>query len=203
LDFPEDKNCRNNLHQYFLGRDLMIGIYDKQIYFPEGAWKDYWTGQVINGSGIFDVLWPENRGGALYIRSGAIIPFGPEMQYWGEKPMDTICLYVFPDTVKTEFNFYEDDGISMEHLNGKYSITPISIIKKGNKSIIQLGTKSGSFEGMVENREWKLISHAQKEPKAIWINGKLMLEEKSIWNKKRNEVTIKGIVSPATIEIIH
>ena len=49
LEFPDDKNCRENLHQYLLGRDLMVGIYNKKIYFPAGEWKDYWTGEVIKG----------------------------------------------------------------------------------------------------------------------------------------------------------
>ncbi|HBL75788.1 MAG: hypothetical protein A2W90_04615 [Bacteroidetes bacterium GWF2_42_66] len=76
LEFPNDKNCRDNLHQYLLGRDLMVGIYNKNIYFPSGKWKDYWTGEVIEGDQDKAVSWPDDRGGALYVRSGGIIPMG-------------------------------------------------------------------------------------------------------------------------------
>ncbi|HRP33966.1 MAG TPA: glycoside hydrolase family 31 protein, partial [Agriterribacter sp.] len=96
LEYPSDKNCRDNVHQYLLGRDMMIAAFNKQVYFPEGEWKDYWTGKVITGKQEKMVSWPNDRGGGLYIRSGAIIPFGPLMQYRGEKPMDEITLYIFP-----------------------------------------------------------------------------------------------------------
>ena len=81
MDYPKDKNCRENLHQYLLGPDLIVGIYDKEIYFPKGRWKDYWTGEVVEGGETKNISWPDDRGGALYVRCGGIIPLGPVMEY--------------------------------------------------------------------------------------------------------------------------
>ena len=50
FEFPEDTKVRENLHQYLLGRDLMVGIYKNDIYFPEGRWKDFWTGDIVEGN---------------------------------------------------------------------------------------------------------------------------------------------------------
>ena len=201
MEFPNDKNCRENLHQYLLGRDLMVGIYNRNIYFPEGKWKDYWTGEVINGHQEKDVKWPDNRGGALYVRSGAIIPFGPLMQYRGEKPMDEITLYIFPDEKGSTLDFYEDDGVSFEHLKGRYSITQISGKYGDNKSIIKIGPTKGDFDGIVSNRRWNIIMHSDNKPASVLCNEKLVPAENYSWDENRNEVTIKGIAAPADIVV--
>jgi len=48
LEFEDDANCRGILHQYLLGRDLMVVIYKREAYFPEGRWKDFWTGETLD-----------------------------------------------------------------------------------------------------------------------------------------------------------
>ncbi len=199
MEFPNDINCRNNLHQYLLGRDLLVGIYNRNIYFPAGKWKDYWTGEVIIGPQEREVSWPDDRGGALYVRSGGIIPFGPLMQYRGEKPMNEITLYVFPDEKESDFKLYEDDGVSFEYLNGKYSMTHISAKSGNDESRIIIEEAAGDFEGKVSSRVWNIITHADKKPVAVMYNEKLLPEENYSWDGKRNELTIKGIYAPATI----
>jgi len=201
MEFPDDINCRNNLHQYLLGRDLLVGIYKNNIYFPAGQWKDYWTGEVIDGLQEREVSWPADRGGALYVRSGGIIPFGPLMQYRGEKPMNEITLYVFPDEKGSTFELYEDDGVSFEHLTGKNTITRISAKKGDTGSIMEIGEPEGDYEGQVENRKWNIIIHADREPVSVWYNEKPFPEERYSWDESKNELTIKGIVAPATIEV--
>lgn len=201
LEFPEDKNCRDNLHQYLLGRDLMIGIYNNKIYFPAGQWKDYWTGEIIKGNQEKEVSWPADRGGALYIRSGGIIPFGPLMQYRGEKPMTEITLYVFPDEKGSTFELYEDDGVSFEHLNGRYSVTHISAKAGNTGTSLEIGVPEGDFEGKVENRKWNIIMHSDKKPVSVWCNEKLFPAENYSWDEIRNELTIEGIVARAVIVV--
>lgn len=50
----------------------------------------------------------------LYIKAGAIIPFGPDMQYAMEKNADPIELGVYMGD-NGSFNLYED-----EHINYNY-----------------------------------------------------------------------------------
>lgn len=199
LRFPKDKNCRENLHQYLLGPDLMVGIFNKSIYFPEGQWKDYWTGEVVDGSQEKSVSWPVDRGGALYVRSGAIIPFGPLMQYRGEKPMDEITLYIFPDKKETILNFYEDDGLSFEYEQGKYSTTRIAAKSTMDGSMIQIDAPKGNFEGMVNNRTWNITMHANSKPGQVFCYDKPVLKENISWDENRKELLVKGLVAPAVI----
>ncbi len=201
LEFPKDKNCRENLHQYLLGRDLMVGIYERKIYFPEGTWKDFWTGKVHEGNQTEEITWPDNRGGALFIRSGAIIPFGPEMKYWGEKPLNEMRLYIFPDEKESHFDLYEDDGVSLKNLDGEYAITPFSAIAKSNSTIVKIGGAKGSFKGQVKTRTWDITLHEEKPPVSVTNNEKLLAGEHYSWDERRQELLIKGIKAPAVIKV--
>lgn len=199
FEFPDDKNCRTNLHQYFLGRDLMVGIYDNKIYFPAGEWKDYWTGEIIIGNQEKTVSWPEDRGGALYVRSGGIIPFGPIMQYRGEKILDEITLYVFPGEKETTFNLYEDDGISFDYEQGKFSITNISAKSDTDGIYINIGKSNGSFSGKINDRTWNMIIHSDKAPENVMVDKECIKSDSWSWDDKRKEVFVKNISSPVEI----
>lgn len=199
LEYPSDKNCRENVHQYLLGRDIMIAAFNKQVYFPEGEWKDYWTGEVIKGKQEKMVSWPNNRGGGLYIRSGAIIPFGPLMQCRGEKPMDEITIYIFPDKKESVFNYYEDDGVSFDHLHSGYSTTPIKSQRSDDAVVVEIGKPNGNFKGMVSKRIWNVTLHADSKYAAVLCNNQAVPEDNLYWDENRKELTIKGITAPAQI----
>ncbi len=201
FEFPGDVKCRENLHQYLLGRDLMVGIYEKKIYFPEGKWKDYWTGELVQGAGDKEVNWPADRGGALYIRQGAIVPFGPLMQYRGEKPVDEITLYIFPAGNESSFDLYEDDGITFGYLDGEHSVTHITARSEGRSAEIRIGSSEGSFKGKVENRKWNIIMHSDPEPSSVIINGIRIRASGYSWDGKRKELTIKSFNAPAVIKV--
>ena len=201
MEFPEDKNCRNNMHQYLLGRDLMVGIYEKKMWFPAGAWKDCWTGEIVKGGQEKEVTWPAGRGGALYMREGAIIPFGPLMQYRGEKPLDEITLNIFPGEKASSFNLYEDDGVSMDHLNGNFSITVVRVKKEEGQSVIEIGKSEGSFMGKIDSRHWNIVMHSDVKPSFVSFNGNRISAGDYLWDENKKEVTVKGITAPSTIII--
>ncbi len=190
LAYPEDKKNRDILHQYLLGPGLMVGIYKDSIYFPEGKWKDYWTGDVIEGSQLKVVTWPKDRGGSLYVKSGAIIPMGPVMQYRGEKPMDEISLYVFPDEKESFFDLYEDDGISFDHEKGKSATTRITAKKEGDVHTVAIGKTAGSFEGMVTGRTWKLTMHLNAPPAEVRVNDALLKQDAYAYDEQRKELSV-------------
>ncbi len=60
----------------------------------------------------------------LFIRAGSIIPFGPELQYTGEKPADPITLYVYAGA-DGAFTLYEDDGLTYGYEKGAFARIPI------------------------------------------------------------------------------
>lgn len=201
IAYPEDKNCRENLHQYLLGPNLMVGIYKKDMYFPVGRWKDYWTGDIVEGSQQKTISWPDNKGGALYVGAGGIIPMGQVMQYRGEKPMEEITLYAFPDQKESSFDLYEDDGISFDYEKGQFATTHITTKKTVNISMLEIGKTAGSFEGMVKNRTWTVILNMATSPVSVTMDGTLLRQEQYSYNESRKELTIRKLTTPGTITV--
>jgi alpha-glucosidase (family GH31 glycosyl hydrolase) len=193
LEFPSDESCRSNLHQYLLGRDLMVGIYKNEIYLPEGKWKDYWTGDLVGGRKNLTVAWPVDKGGSLYVREGGIIPFGPLMQYRKQKPTDEIELYVFPGEKESSMEFYEDDGVSLKHINGECAKTEIRTCLKGKTAALEIGRTIGNYDGMPQNRAWSFIIALPSKPSDIKVNGKLLPLSDWRWNSSRNELAISNL----------
>jgi alpha-glucosidase (family GH31 glycosyl hydrolase) len=201
LEFQDDAQCRNILHQYLLGRDLLVVIYSPEAYFPAGCWKDYWTGEIIEGKGERAIQWPEDRGGGLFVRSGGIIPHGPLMQYRGERSLGEIMVYVFPDAHESSMDFYEDDGISLEHRKGEFAITRIST-KRGTSGVtIEVGETEGSFEGQVQDRTWSFKVAVDFVPRSVEAHGRDLPETMWAFDKERNEVRIQPLPGPVDIVI--
>ena len=59
-------------------------------------------GQTLDAPAPFDSM-------PLFVRAGAIIPFGPKMQYTGAKPANPITLFVYAGA-DGAFTLYEDEA---------------------------------------------------------------------------------------------
>jgi alpha-glucosidase/alpha-D-xyloside xylohydrolase len=130
LHYPEDEYARDLADQYLWGRDLLVApVYKKdaqfrQVYLPEGEWYDWWTGEKHVGGK------PINRKVDLstmpiYVRAGAIIPLDPVRQYTDQEVDGPTTLRIYPGSDGT-FDLYEDDGKTLDYLEGEYSLTRLS-----------------------------------------------------------------------------
>ena len=179
LEFQDDRMCREILNEYLLGRDLLVGIYKHEIYLPEGEWKDFWSGVVYEGNQTIRCDWPEDRGGALFVRQGAVIPFGPVMQYRHEKPLDTVELYIFPTERPATGALYEDDGVTFDFQKGAYALTNIEAqVKDG---IVEL-TMNQPKDSAVKT--WQATIALPRKPAEIRLNGKAVPFH---WDEERSE----------------
>jgi alpha-glucosidase (family GH31 glycosyl hydrolase) len=96
------------------------------VYLPAGTWYDFWTHEAHLGPRSITVAAPLERL-PLFVRAGAIIPFGPVKQYDTEPVADDLMLLIYPHG-HTSFDLYEDDGRSNAYLKQKYSVTGLSCI---------------------------------------------------------------------------
>ena len=79
----------------------------------------------------------------LYVRAGAIIPIGPEMNYVGEKATDPVTFEIYPDSqAKAKVSLYEDDGVSPEYNNGIWRRTVVNY----QSSQINVSAPAGSYQ---------------------------------------------------------
>ena len=201
LEFQDDPHCREILNQYLLGRDLMVCAYKKEAYFPAGRWKDFWTGEVVQGPQTRAIEWPENRGGGLYVREGGIVPFGPLMQYRKQLPLDEIELYVFPGPEEASLAFYEDDGVSLKHLEGESCTTRITACAAKGSAAIEVAATQGTFEGMVTSRKWMFVIALDVRPGRVTANGKDLPHDAWSYDETRSELKVKSMPGPVRLEV--
>lgn len=97
LNYQSDSNTLAIDDEFMVGTDLLAApivrpaVTGRLVYLPEGTWIDYWTGKQFTGGRTIAVEAPLETV-PLFVRGGAIIPMGPEMNYVGEKPATRLPL---------------------------------------------------------------------------------------------------------------
>lgn len=190
MEFPQDVKCRELLHEHLLGPSLLVSSFTKEIYFPEGEWKDYWSGKYFAGKQDSAIDWPENRGGCLFVREGAIIPMGPVMQYRLEREVDEVELYCYAAEKITHFEYYEDDGVTFDYKNGKYALSPIELVRDEKSITLTLNAHSES-----RVKKWSAVFAAKSAPQQVISDGKSVSFE---WDADSQEVKVPLIYSGIT-----
>lgn len=147
-DFPNDPKTYTLYDQVLLGPSLMAapiyrpGIEHRAVYLPEGVWYDWWSGDRYEGPTHILAHAPLERM-PLYVRSGAIIPMAPVMQYTDEKSIDRLTLRLWPGS--GEWTLYEDDGHSFEYKTGAWATTTYRIDRTGENVIVEIAPRQGQF----------------------------------------------------------
>ena len=190
LEFQDDPECRTLLHEHLLGESLLVVSFSKEVYFPAGEWKDYWTGKYYAGNTADVVDYPENRSGGLFVRKGAIIPMGPVMQYRSERKVDEVEIYCYPSEETNSFDYYEDDGISLDYRQGKYALSNITLLRNAKSVTLTLAPHADSCV-----RNWSAVIAAKSAPLRVVSGGK---EVPFSWDAERQEISIGTIYSGIT-----
>jgi len=179
MDFPKDKNALNINDEYMFGRSVLVSpvtnamyvkpavngrdtiqvedfsaVRSKEIYLPAGNdWYDFWTGERSSGGNkvtkqtLLDIM-------PLYVKAGAVIPFGPAVQYAEEKKWDDLEMRIYPGA-NGKFVLYEDENDNYNYEKGVY--TTISFDWDDKKKTLTISDRNGSFPGMLDSRKFNIV----------------------------------------------
>ena len=170
LEFPDDRKVDNMIYQYMFGETLLVGIFSDSIYLPKGTWINYWNEEKFEGGKTVQCKVPENRGGLLFLRDGAIIPYQKTMQYIGEHPVDTLIVKVFPHN-KSSYTLWEDDGRSFDYEKGIIAKTKFECTDTDKETEFTISPCVGYYSGMPGSRTYQLEIAMPHKPSLIRING--------------------------------
>ena len=180
MDFNGDKEVENIGNQWMFGPALMacpVGYYkarNRSVYFPEQCgWYNLYTNEFIDGGQRLIVDAPYEQI-PVFVREGAIIPFGPEMEWSDEKPAELINLYVYAGQ-NGQFQLYEDEGTNYNYEKGKYAT--IDITYDDASRTVSLGARKGQFAGMLKNRQFNVVLITKDNAKPLDLDnpeGKLV-----------------------------
>ena len=174
MDFNGDSDVEDIGNQWMLGPALMacpVGYYkarNRSVYFPKQCgWYDLYTGEYTQGGQRLVVDAPYEQI-PVFVREGAIIPFGPEMQWSDEKPAELINLYVYAGQ-NGEFQLYEDEGTNYNYEKGKYAT--IDIAYDDASKTVTFSARKGQFPGMLKNRRFNVILVTKDAPKPLNLDN--------------------------------
>lgn len=188
LDYPNPYTLgRATQYEFLYGPSFLVApIYketaaDKEgndirngIYLPEGQWIDYFNGQVYEGGRIlnqFDApLWKL----PVFVKAGAIIPMTKPNNNVSEIDKGYRAYELYPGTTNTTFTEYDDDGTTVDYLNGEVAKTVITMIpnpkgkaKESGHILVTIDPTTGSFDGMVKEKVTEFRLNTTAEPKKV------------------------------------
>lgn len=174
MDFNGDITVNNIGDQYMFGPSLMVApVYEykartREVYFPAATgWYDLYSGQFLTGGEYRTVDAPYEKM-PLYVREGAILPFGPEITSTAEKAADPVTLYVYTGR-DGAFTLYEDEGVNYDYEKGEFSTIPITWDDAAGK--LTIGARQGSWNGMPETRTFNVMWISKEQPQAFDLSA--------------------------------
>ena len=160
MDFPKDATACHAQDEFLFGPSILVcpvikpGAVSRSVYLPGGTgWMDFWTGTHYRGGQTITAAAPVEKI-PLFIRDGAIIPFGPELQYVAQKAADPIELRVYLGA-DGAFTLYEDEGDNTNYLRGRSATIPFTWDDKWR--VLTVGRRTGSFAGMLQKRTFRIV----------------------------------------------
>ena len=190
MDFTADTRVNNIGDEYMFGPALLVapvyeyGARQRQVYFPAGSgWYDFYTGKHLSGGQKLMVAAPYEHI-PLFIREGAIIPYGPDMEYSNQKQPSEITLYVYAGK-DGKFTLYEDEGVNYNYEKGKYA--QISFSYDNKKRELTIGNRNGDFLGMLKERTFNIIFATKDKPQPFDLKAKGILVK---YNGKQQTVKL-------------
>ncbi|EJT6170359.1 glycoside hydrolase family 31 protein [Clostridium perfringens] len=131
MEYEKDMNLLNIREQFMLGENMLVApvLYERErsktVYLPKGSWFNYFTMEKLQG-GKWYKLPCELDEILVFVKEGSIIPtYNKKFRNIKERP-NNILLKVFGENAKG-FH-YNDDGHTMEYLDGKYTYMDIEVI---------------------------------------------------------------------------
>lgn len=167
----EDDALQNAVCEYMFGENLLVGAFSDEIYLPAGnIWIDYWSGKVYEGGAVVKPEIPDDRGGFLFVRGGAIIPTDVPRQHTNPGDTENIILELYPHGV-SYYDFYEDDGMTLEYNDGKRAVTRISMAEADGRCDIGTVSARANLRGLEREPIPPAYLRRISQRKSRWAEG--------------------------------
>lgn len=188
LEFPQEASgyTTDSQYQFMWGENLLVApVYNEKvnqqgdalrdgIYLPDEnqIWIDFFTGEKFQGgrtlNGVVTPLWKL----PVYVKDGGIIPMVNPNNNPNEIDRGNRRFLVYPNQ-QSDFEVYEDDGISTGYQEGAYATTRITSQgpqsnQKGTATISVAATE-GTYAGFVSERSTQFDIMASEMPEAISV----------------------------------
>ena len=161
---PKDERAYKVPNQYYFGSELIVcpitepcncfnGLAETKAFLPKGRYIDIFNGRVYNGNCLTS-LFRDKATIPVLAKEGAIIPLYADADSNSIKNPEKLEILITKGN--NTFTLYEDDGETLDYINGAYTETVFENIKKNGVISFKINAASGA-EGIIpENRSYSL-----------------------------------------------
>jgi alpha-D-xyloside xylohydrolase len=160
MDWRNDPKVAAIGDQFMFGPAILVnpvteeGATSRWLYLPPtSAWYDFWSGEKLEGGRRIEAQAPLDRI-PLYVRSGSILPLGPEVEYADQQTSSAIELRVYRGA-DGSFTLYEDQGDTYAYEKGASARVPIRWDDKSGT--LTIGARQGAYPGMPGERPFRVV----------------------------------------------
>jgi alpha-D-xyloside xylohydrolase len=175
MDFPADPRVRDVADEYMFGPALLVspvsdyGARQRATYLPGGTnWYGFHDNRHFLGGHPVTVQAPLGQI-PVFVREGAILPIGPDIQYTGQKPDAPLTILVYTGR-DGSFSLYEDEGTNYNYEQGVFSRIPFDYDEA--KRQLTIGRRIGDFPAMPRTRVFNVRWISAGSPAAMEFDAK-------------------------------
>lgn len=146
-------------NQFTVGSALLVApcksteMFTK-VFLPEGQWYGLYDDKIFEGGKEYIVESPLNRL-PVFVKGGSIVPVHPVRQHTGEDPGTTLEIHLYQGKGLHSFTYYEDDGLTYSHNDGRYYER--TFVYNGDTRELTIGAKTGQAPSIF--KDLKIILH--------------------------------------------
>jgi len=123
-DWPDDANLFNIEDQWMIGDRMLAatvvaGQPERDVVLPPGAWRDFWTGQPLEGGRSIRVAVPLERT-PLFVRDNCLLPLANPTLNTADPASFELDVQVFGNG-GLGATLFEDDGKTYGYERGEYT----------------------------------------------------------------------------------
>ncbi|MBR3767893.1 MAG: DUF5110 domain-containing protein [Clostridia bacterium] len=199
---PRDERAYKCPNEYYFGSELIVcpitekvntdtGLAGTEVYLPKGRYTDIFTGRIYRGNTLTK-LYRDQSTIPVLAKEGAIIPLSINDKNNSTANPENMELLI--SRGNNSFTLYEDDGETLNFLNGAYCETEFCVKKTGQDLEFSINAASGDISVIPKVRNYTLtfIDISGCNNISVKVNGKdFDFETSNVKNMLR--VDIKNI----------
>jgi alpha-glucosidase len=177
FDYQHDAVAREIDDEYLLGESILVapvttaGSTARQVYLPEGGWRNWFTGERFDGGRFVLVATPMDFI-PVFVREGSVLPMWPEApaSTMGYYP-SAIELHVITPTTDGAWTsrLIEDDGLTFAYQNGAFYRSDMTLTRAADDLALCVSTAGAGF-AQFARREFVIVFHGET-PAAVIVDG--------------------------------
>ena len=178
-DCPQAYEMKN---EYMFGDDMIVRPVTSprdgakataDVWLPKGNdWYEVASGKLIKGGQTVNDGFQLDEI-PVYVKAGSVIPMYADTLKNLRGNDNPVVVNVYPSDgdCMSKAEYYEDAGNDKQYAS-QYAVTPLSASRSGNRLVVTIGEREGSYAGMPHDRKYQVKVVASVVPQEVKVDGK-------------------------------